>query len=102
MRADADRRLNLDLAVRFLAAVAQLGARRLELHEHVVGGAIEQLALLGEDEAASVPVEQRHRQLLLQRADLARYRRLREAELLSRMGEAAGFSGSVEDLELVP
>ena len=60
--------VHLELAVRPLAAVGQLGARRFELHEHVVGGAVEQLALLGEDEPAGVAVEQRDAELLLERA----------------------------------
>jgi len=33
-------------------------ARGLELHEHVVGRAVEQLALFGEDQSAGVAVEQ--------------------------------------------
>jgi hypothetical protein len=41
--------------------------------EYVVGGAIEQVALLGEDETAGVPVEPRHVELLLERAHLARH-----------------------------
>jgi len=59
MDADARRRGHAQVAVRPLAAVGQLGARRFELHEHVVGGAIEQLALLGQDQAAGVAVKQR-------------------------------------------
>jgi hypothetical protein len=99
---DAQGRGHLELAIGFLAAVGQLGACRLELHEHVVGGALQQLALLGEDEPARMAVEQRDAELLLERGDLPRYRRLRQAELLARMGEAAGLGGCVEDLELVP
>ena len=94
--------VHLQLAVRLLAAVGQLGARRFELHEHFVRGAIEQLALLGQDQPARVAVEQRRRQLLLERAHLARHRRLRQPELLARMGEAAGLGGGVKDLQLVP
>jgi hypothetical protein len=33
-------------------------------------GAKQQVALLGEDQAAGMAMEQRHRELLLQRADL--------------------------------
>ena len=100
--ADAGRGGDLQLAVRPLAAVGQLGARRFQLHEHFMRGAEEQLALLGEDQAARMAVEQRDPELLLERADLPRHRRLRQAELLARMGEAAGLGGGVEDLELVP
>ena len=55
---DADGGGDLELAVRSLAAVGQLGARGFELHEHVVGGALQELALLGEDEPARMAVEQ--------------------------------------------
>ena len=61
MDAEAGRGRDLQLAVRLLAAVGELGARRLELHEHVVRGAVEQLALLGQDQAARMAVEQRDR-----------------------------------------
>ena len=40
-------------------------------HEHVMRGAEQQVALLGEDQAAGMAVEQRNRELLLQRRDLA-------------------------------
>ena len=88
--------------LRPLAAVGQLGARRLELHEHVVRGAVEQFALLGEDQPARVAVKQRDAELLLERAHLPRHRRLRQPELLAGMGEAAGLGGGVEHLQLVP
>ena len=68
VHADAGRGGHLEFAVRPLAAVGELGARRLQLHEHFVRGAIQQFALLGEDQAARMAMEQRHRQLLLQRA----------------------------------
>src|SRR5262249_46648654 len=40
--------------------------------------------------------------LLLEGADLPRHRRLRQAELFARMGEASRLGGGMEDLELVP
>src|SRR6266516_3086060 len=52
--------------------------------------------------ASRVAVEQRHVELLLERAHLARHRRLRQPELLPRMGEAGGLGRDVEDLQLVP
>jgi hypothetical protein len=67
-----------------------------------MGGAEQQVALLGEDQAAGMAVEQRDRKLLLQRADLARYRRLRQAKLLAGMREAPCFRSRVKDLQLVP
>ena len=63
---------DLEVAARPLAAVGELGARRLQLHEHVMRGAEQQVALFGEDQAAGMAMEQRHRELLLQRADLPR------------------------------
>ena len=100
--AERRRRRDLEVAARPLAAVGELGARRLQLHEHVMRGAEQQVALLGEDQAARMAVEQRHRELLLQRADLARHRRLRQAELLAGMREAARFRRRVKHLQLVP
>src|SRR5437763_1517749 len=69
--ADAGRGGDLEITARPLAAVGQFGARRLELHEHVMRGAEQEVALLGEDQAAGVAMEQRDRELLLQRGDLA-------------------------------
>ena len=66
VHAETDGGLHLQFAMRLLAAVGQLGARRLELHEHVMRGAVEQFALLGEDQPARMPMEQRRAQLLLQ------------------------------------
>jgi hypothetical protein len=98
MHPDADRGGDLEIAIRALAAVGQFSARRFKLHEHFVGGPIEQLALLGQDEATRMAVEQRNRELLLQRAYLARDRRLGEAELLPRMCETARLCGGVKHL----
>jgi len=78
------------------------GARRLELHEHVVGGAVEQLALLGEDQAAGVAVEQRNLKCLLERRNLPRDGGLAEVQRLAGMREAACLGHGVEDAQLVP
>src|SRR4030088_2905082 len=102
MQSDAGRGRYLELSVRPLLAIGELGARGFELHEHVVRGVVQELALLGEDEPACVPMEQRNPELLLERRHLPRHCRLREAELLAGMGEAAGLRGGVEILELVP
>ncbi len=100
--ADARRRRHLELAVRTLAAVSELGARSLELHEYVVRSVVKKLTLLGQNEPTRVAVEQRNPKLLLERGDLARHRRLRQTELLAGMREAAGLGGGVENLELIP
>ena len=55
--ADARGRRDLEVSARPLPAVGELGARRLQLHEHVMGGSEQQVALLGEDQAARVAVE---------------------------------------------
>src|SRR5205085_931553 len=89
-------------AVRPLAAVGVLCPRGLELHEHLVGGVVKEFALLGQDQPARVAVKERDAQLLFERRDLPRYRRLRQPKLFARMREAAGLGGGVENLELVP
>jgi hypothetical protein len=101
---DAERRRggDLEVAARPLAAVGELGARRLQLHEHVMRGAEQQVALFGEDQPARVAVEQRHREFLLQRADLPRYCRLRKPELLAGVGKASRLCSRVKDFQLVP
>src|SRR5262245_25680732 len=58
VHADARRGRHLELAIGPLAAVRELGARRFELHEDFVGRAVEQLALLSEDQPAGVAVKQ--------------------------------------------
>src|SRR5262249_24425488 len=83
-------------------AVGQLGARRFELHEHVVRGVMKELTLFGQNEPARMTVKQRHAELLFERRHLPRHRRLRQAELLAGMREAAGLGSGVENLELVP
>ena len=70
MDAHAGRGRHLQLAMGFFAAVGQLGAGRLKLHEYVMGGAVEQLALFGQDQPAGVAVKQRNRQFLLECAHL--------------------------------
>src|SRR5262249_35697242 len=102
MHADTGRGRDPQLSVRPLAAVGQLGARRFELHEHVVRRVMEELALLGQNEPARMAVEQRNAELLLERRHLPRHRRLSQAELPAGPGEAAGLGGGMETLELVP
>ena len=68
----------------------------LELHQHVMRGAEQHLALLGQHQAARMAVEQRHADIVLQRADLPRDRRLRQAQRLGGMGERPGLSRGVK------
>src|SRR6185312_15873534 len=102
VHADARRGGHAQIAVRPLAAVGELGARRLELHEHVVRGAEQKIALLGQNQAARVAVKQRHGELLLERAHLPRHRRLRQPELFAGMGETSRLGGGVKDFQLIP
>ena len=83
-------------AGRPVLVLGQLGLDRLELHQHVVRGAEQHLALLGQHQAARMAVEQRHADILLQRADLPRDRRLRQTQRLGGMRERAGLRRGVK------
>jgi hypothetical protein len=74
MHAHTRRRGHAQIAVRPLAAVGQLRARGFQIHEHIVRGAIEQIALLGQDQAARMPMKQRDGKLLFECAHLPRHR----------------------------
>src|SRR4029077_16558179 len=63
---------------------------------------IEQLALLGEDEAARVTMEERNAEALLESADLPADRRLAEIQRLAGRGEAAGLGNRVEHPQFIP
>ena len=52
--------------VGFSEASASRDSHPLQLQHHVVGGAEEVLALLGEDQAAGMAVEERHAEVLLE------------------------------------
>ena len=77
VHADARRGRYPQIAVRPFATVGELSARGFELHEHIVGGVVKELALLGENEAARMTMKQRDAEFLLERRYLARHRRLR-------------------------
>ncbi len=101
-RAEGDGGRDLERAFR---AVLQLGEEALghgELGEDLARRREQQLALLGQDEAAGMAMEQRHGEALLERADLPADRRLAEVQRLTRMGEAAGLGNRVENPQLVP
>ena len=73
-----------------------------ELHQHVVRGSVEHLALFRQHKAASMPVEQRHADLLLERAHLPRDGRLRQVQRIGGMRERAGLRRRVKHTKLVP
>ena len=85
-----------------LARLDEAGAGVLQAQLHVARGAEQQVALLGQDQAAGVAVEQRRLQLALQRADLPAHGRLAQAEVVAGPREAAGLRDVVEDADLVP
>jgi hypothetical protein len=101
-RTEADCRRDPELARRLVLRIGKPGAGGGKLGEHVMRGAVENLALLGEDEAPGMAVEQRHLEVLLERADLTADCRLRQAEVMAGMGEAAGIGHRVKNSELVP
>ena len=69
---------------------------RLQLHQHVMRRAEQQLALFGQHQAAGMAIEQRHADIMFQRADLPRDRRLRQMQRLGGMGERPSFRCSVK------
>ena len=85
--AKPDRGRHPQHAGRPVLGLRQPGLDRLELHQHVMRGAEQHLALLGQHEAAGMAMEQRHADIVLQRAHLARNRRLGQAQRLGGMGE---------------
>ena len=101
-RAEGDRRRHLQPPGRLLLALGQQRLGDRQLGEHLAHGAVQRLALLGQDQAAGVAVEQRHLQRLLERRDLPRHRRLAEVQRVAGMREAAGLGHRVEDAQLVP
>ena len=102
VRPEPDRRGHLQPPGRLLLAFGQQRLRHRQLGEHVAHRAVEALALLGQDQAAGVAMEQRDLQVLLQRRDLSAHGGLAEVQRIARVGEAAGFRDSVEHPQLVP
>ena len=86
-RADAHRCRHAQQSVRPLAIVRQPHARRIELLPDILDRAKQDFALLGQDQAARMAVEQRHPEVLLQSADLSADGRLAQAQRLAGMGE---------------
>ena len=100
--AEAEGRGDAQFPVRLFATVHQAAAHSVELEHDVLHRAEQQFALLGQDEAARVAVEQRGLEFLLERADLPAHRRLAEIENLSGMGEGAGIRRCLKNPQLVP
>jgi hypothetical protein len=73
---------------RLLARVrAQPVGRAAHGGERLRRGGVELVPRLGQRERAVPPLEEPHAELVLELLDLARDRRLREVELLARLGE---------------
>src|SRR5690606_13298203 len=94
--ADSERGRHLEVAAWPFPAVGELGARRLQLHEDLMRGAEEQVALLRQDQPPRMTMKQRYREFLLQRADLSRYGGLRQSELFTCVCEASGLGRGVK------
>ena len=73
-----------------------------QLGEDLARRAEQQLALLGQDQAASMAMEERHAEAFLERADLAADGGLAEVQRFAGMGEAARLGDGVKDPQLVP
>jgi hypothetical protein len=100
--AQPHRRRHPQVAGGALAGLDETGAGVLQPELHVAGGAEQQVALLGQDQAAGMPVEQRRLQFALEGADLPADRRLAESDVIARPREAAGFRDVEENPDLVP
>src|SRR4029453_16374898 len=74
-RAETHRGGDPELAGRLVLGIGKPGAGGGKLGEDVMGGAIEDLALLGQNQTPGMTVKQRHLEILLERADLAADRR---------------------------
>ena len=84
-------------AARTFAAIHQRGFGGFEFVGHFRDGAEKDFALLGEDEAARVAVEQGDAHLLFQRRDLAGNGGLAEIEHVTGAGEALRLGDGVEN-----
>jgi hypothetical protein len=100
--ADAERRRHPQFAMRLVAAVSQARLHGRQFQHHVAHRAQQHLALFGEDEPARMPVEQRHFEILLERAHLTADGGLAEPQRLAGMGEGASVRGGLKDPQLVP
>ena len=67
-----------------------------------MGGAIEQFALFGQDQAAGMAVEELDADILLQRGDLAADGRLGQVQLVGGMGKGPSFRSRMKNAQFVP
>ena len=100
--ADADRGAQPEMAARLVAALVQRRLDHGHAARHLGGGLQHDLALLGQHEAARMPVEQRDPEMLLERADLPADRRLAQPQPVGGTGEAPSLRDGVEDADSVP
>ena len=73
----------------------------LQALQQLGGGALQHAALLGQHQRARPALEQGDAQVLLQRPDLPADRRLRDEQLLGRLGEAEVAGRGLEALDQV-
>ncbi|MNE66428.1 hypothetical protein D3C80_1619810 [compost metagenome] len=95
-------RRDAQLAARLVRRLAQLHLDAFKLHQHFMRGPVEDLALLGQDQAAGMAVKQLDADILFERAHLAADRRLREMELVCRMRERPSLGRRVKNAQFVP
>ena len=88
--------------MRLFARVGQAQPRAFQPAHHLLHRAKQHFALLGQQQAPRVAMEQRGLQVIFQRRDLAADRRLAEMQGFAGMGEGAGVGGGVENAQLVP
>ena len=101
-RADADGRVDPQVAGRRVAAVAERRLHRGHPLGDLIGRMQQYFPLLGQHEAACVAMEQRGGEILLERTDLPADRRLAQAKPLRGTGEAAGMRDGMEDADPIP
>ena len=80
----------------------EAGLGGFQPHAHVPGGPEQQVALLGQDQAAGMTVEEGRLQLALEGADLTADGGLAQAQIVTGPREAAGFRDRIENPDLVP
>ena len=100
--AEGHRGGDLQRSARPFAAFRQLGLGHGQLGEDVTRRTIEQFTLLGQNQPAGVPMEQRHSETFLKSADLPTDRRLAKIERFPRMGETSRLGNGVEHPKFIP